>query len=533
VSETAAVDRSGADDDASRAGDRAGDRADDDGLRDRLGILFLILLVAFGLRFYDLGRNPPELFEDELSGLVSVESIATTGHDIERTVLPFLTTRLELKQPLYFVATLPFQAVLGPTTMAARLPAVLFGLVGVLLILAVVVVLGAGTTVGLLAAGLYAITPWAVHYGRAGWEPAAFLPFTLGGIALLWAGLRDHRRTLIVAAAVVLAVGAYAYHPALLMHVVLAGIIVLVRFRTLGRPDVIDLLIGAIVAAVVLIPYALGATDPLFLQRTRGISVFRNGVNIDALILAWHNYWAQWDPSFLLGGRATNPRINPGPLLFAWTVPFIALGLDTILHRRSVADRFLILWLFAGPLPAALTEDGTTPHAARGLAFLPAILIVTAIGITRAWAMAEGSARRWLRPLALAAVAAVAFGASTAWAIDYFVDYPVRSASWWGYGAGAAFGMIEREVPAGGTVCIATNDISGFTFWHQVAYYVPDRPFRILKGLTDAACTTPGTYVLALVSRDLAQPVRQVDTVSDIKGKPFYELDIVVAAGGG
>ena len=43
-----------------------------------------------------------------------------------------------------------------------------------------------------IAAGLYAITPWAIHYARAGWEPAAFLPFTLGGIALLWAGLRDH-----------------------------------------------------------------------------------------------------------------------------------------------------------------------------------------------------------------------------------------------------------------------------------------------------------------------------------------------------
>ncbi len=505
---------------------------DGDGLRgERIGILLLIVVLAFGLRFFDLEHNPPELFEDELSGLVSVQSIATTGHDVERTVLPFLTTRLELKQPLYFVATLPFQAVLGPTTLAARLPAVLFGIAGVLLILAVVVVLGAGMSAGLVAAGLYAITPWAVHYGRAGWEPAALLPFTLAGIALLWAGLRDHRRSWTAGAAVVFAIGAYAYHPALLMHVVMAAVIVLVRRRDLGRPDVVNLAIGAGVAAAILVPYAVAATDPLFLQRTRTISVFHDGLNVDALLQAWRNYWAQWDPSFLLGGRATNPRINPGPLLLVWTLPFVALGVDQMFHRRSIVDRFLVLWLIVGPLPAALTEDGTTPHAARGLVVLPAILIVTAIGLVRAFDIAESSARRWVRPTLLAGVATIAVAAGLLWGRDYFVDYPVRSASWWGYGAAAAFHMADEDVPAGATLCIANHDISGFTFWHQVAYYVPDHSYTILKDLRDPACVKPGTYILAKVSRKLDQSVRQVETVPDINGKPFYQLVIVEGTG--
>ena len=518
-------------------GDAAGERAADEGARgasDLLGILLVIVMLAFGLQFFDLAGNPPELFEDELSGLVSIRSIATTGHDVEQTVLPFLTTRLELKQPLYFVATLPVQALLGPTTMAARLPAVLFGVLGVLLIAGVVVVLGGGTSVALLAAGLYAIAPWAIHYGRAGWEPAAFLPFTLAGIALLWVGLRDHRRWWTIGAAIVLAVGSYAYHPALLMHVVMAGAVVLVRRRDLGRGDARHLAAGALLAGLILVPYGLAITNPLFLERTRGISVFRLGLTPATLIQAWQNYWAQWDPGFLFGGRATNPRINPGPLLFAWTIPFMALGFDRIVHRRSTMDLFLIAWLLLGPLPAALTEDGTTPHAARGLVALPAILIVTAIGLERSLGIIDRIRTQAIfRPAILALVAVIAFGASAAWAVDYYRNYPVRSANWWGYGTAAAFGLAEREVPAGATLCIATNDISRFTFPHQVAYYLPDPPFRIIEGLKDPTCAAPGTYVLALASRKLGTPSRELGVARDVMGKPFFVLDQVTAAQGG
>jgi 4-amino-4-deoxy-L-arabinose transferase-like glycosyltransferase len=516
------------------AGDDSPDSEDDDlvldGPSDRLPIIALILVLAFGLRFFNLEHNPPELFEDELSGFVSVHSLVTTGHDVERTVLPFLTTRLELKQPLYFVATVPFQAVLGETTLAARLPAVLFGLAGVLLILAVAVVLGLGWGAGLVAAGLYAITPWAVHYGRAGWEPAAFLPFVLGGIALLWVGLRDHRRGWTVGAAAVLAIGAYSYHPALLMDAVIAAVIILVRVRDLRRSDLVALAIGAAVAAIVLVPYAIAATDPLFLQRTRGISVFRHGLDADALLQIWRNYWAQWDPAFLLAGQATNPRINPGPLLFTWTVPFFLVGLDRLFHRRSLVDWFLLAWLVVGPLPGALTEDGTTPHAARGLVALPAILIVTALGAVHLFELAEAARRRWIRPALFAAVTAIAFAATALWSVDYFGAYPIRSASWWGYGAGNAFALAKARVEPGSTICIATNDISGFTFWHQVAYYLPDPDFRVVKGLGDAVCRTPGTYLLVLVSRELDRPVKQVATVPDIRGKAFYELDIVAGS---
>ena len=265
--------------------------------------------------------NPPELFEDELSGVVSAWSIATTGHDVGRTVLPFLTTGLELKQPMYFAATVPFQAVFGNGVVAVRAPAVLFGVLTTVLLVWLLLVLHTGRRVALIGGALFAVSPWAIHYARAAWEPAAYLPFAVAGIGLLWVGLRDHRPRWTVGAAIVFAFSAYTYHPALLMAVVMAdgG-----RGRSCVGPcaeaDLVALAIGAAVAMVILIPYGLALSDPLFLHRTAALSVFRDGITLEALQLAWSNYWAQWSPAYLIGGvgpESADQSGGPGPCVDA------------------------------------------------------------------------------------------------------------------------------------------------------------------------------------------------------------------------
>jgi 4-amino-4-deoxy-L-arabinose transferase-like glycosyltransferase len=494
-----------------------------------------IVLVSASLRAYGLDSNPPELFEDELSGVVSVWSIATTGHDVGRTVLPFLTTGLELKQPMYFVATVPFQAVFGHGTLAVRIPAVLFGVLTTLLIVWLLLLLHAGRRVALIGGALFAISPWAIHYARAAWEPAAYLPFAVAGIGLLWLGLRDHRRRATIGAAVVLAFGAYTYHPALLMAVVMALTVVVILHRTLRRPDLINLLAGAAIAAVILIPYGLALSDPLFLHRTAALSVFRDGITPEALQLGWSNYWAQWSPAYLIGGVAPNPRINPGILVDAWTLPFLVMGLDRLLHRRRREDLLLLAWLVLGALPAALTDDRTTPHAARGLLVAPALVAITAIGVGRAlaWVRTHGRGKRW-QPLPIIAVVVIATLGTVSFYRTYQTDYIVRSASWWGYGSGEALRTAGAVVPAGGQLCIATNDISGFTFTQQVMYHLPVRAYTITKGLTAPVCSQRGTILLAFASRDLGLTVEELATIPDIRGKPLFRVVRVVGppAGG-
>ena len=495
--------------------------------RRRYVLPLLIALVALSadLRLVDLDRNPPELFEDELSGDVSAWSIATTGHDVERTVLPFMVTRLELKQPIYFLTTIPFQAVLGHGTLALRLPAVLFGVAATLLMVWLLAILRAAMRVALIGGFLFAISPWAIHYARAGWEPASFLPFAMSGIGLLWLGLRDHRPRLTVVAAIVFAFGAYTYHPALLMNVVMAATVVLIRVRSLRRPDLVALGVGAAIALVILVPYGLAAMDPIFTARTRGLSVFRDGVNIDALTLAWSNYWAQWSPGFLLGGAAPNPRINPGPLVYIWTIPFFLAGLDRLLHRRRPEDVLWLAWLVLGALPAALADDQTTPHAARGLLVLPALTAITAIGLGRGLTFVRTHTGEYASRAALAAGAAlvaVAIAGVVTFYSYYLGAYVARSANFWGYGSAAAIRTAASLVPAGGTLCIANPDISGLTFAHHMALYLPSPDFTVVKGVADPRCQQPGTYLLALVDRDLGPAVQRKATIPDYVGQPKF-----------
>ena len=58
----------------------------------------------------------------------------------------------------------------------------------------------------------------------------------------------------------------------------------------------------------------------------------------------------------------------------------------------------------------------------------------------------------------------------------------------------------------------------------HIAYYLPDAPFRTLEGLDHPECRAPGTYVLSLTSRTLDTPSRDVASVPDIHGQPYFSL---------
>ena len=212
-----------------------------------------------------------------------------------------------------------------------------------------------------------------------------------------------------------------------------------------------------------------------------------------------------------------------------WTLPFLILGLDRLLHRRRREDLLLLAWLILGALPAALTDDRTTPHAARGLLVAPALVAIAAIGLGRAWSWVRvhGRGRRW-QPLPIVVVIAIATLGTASFYRTYQSDYVVRSASWWGYGSGQALRAAGAVVPAGGQLCIATNDISGFTFTQQVLYHLPVRSYTITKGLSAPVCSKPGTILLAFTSRDLGLTVETLATIPDIRGKPLFQVVRVV-----
>ena len=501
--------------------------------RRRCVLPLFVALVALSadLRLVDLDRNPPELFEDELSGVVSAWSIATTGHDVEKTVLPFMVTRLEFKQPVYFLTTIPFQAVLRTLALAVRIPAVLFGVAATFLLVWLLAILRSGMRVALIGGFLFAISPWAIHYSRAAWEPASFLPFAMGGIGLLWLGITgpsaradDRCRARLRHRRLHVSPGPpdecrhgrdHRPDPRPCSSVGRPG---RPRDRCRTSPSSSSS------------PTASPRRSRCSRPGPRGLSVFKDGVTADALGSRGRTSGRSGHrPSCSVAPPRTRGSTQD-PLVYVWTVPFFIAGLDRLIHRRRREDLLLIAWLVVGALPAALTDDKTTPHAARGLLVLPALTAMTAIGIGRmlgscGCARGEyGRGQRWRRGAALVAIAIV--GVATFYR-TYLDAYLVRSADFWGYGSARRDPNGAEHVPAGWTLCVATPDISGLTFAHHMALYLPSPPFRVVKGLADPVCKEPGTYLLALASRDLGRGVEPRATIPDIVGKPKFVVSQV------
>jgi len=497
--------------------------------------LTVAVAIALGLRLWALADDPPAFFEDELSGAVSAWRIATTGSDVGPTHLPFLTTRLELKQPVYFALTLPTQALLGTTALATRLPAAFLGAAGVLLIWWVARALELGRGTALVAAALFGVLPWAVHYGRVGWEPAAMLPFTLAGVALLCEGLRLRRPRRIVAAAAVLALGAYAYHPALAANAVLAVVVVAIRWRhAVRRQAVIALAVAGAVAVAILVPYvATWASEPLFTARAHLLWVFEKGVDRAAIDRAFDGYMAHWDWRELVRDAGPDLRTSPGRApLYAFVLPFLAVGAFALLRDRRPSYRVLIAWLLLAPLSGALMQEPgpVSIEWSRSLAFLAAVTLTTAFGL----ATALEAARRWRPRLRITAAAVLVIVASievSGFVGDYFGEYPRRSAAAWHDGAGRALAAARETVPDGGLLCVDSRWYFTYTFPQQAALYLEPRRFSVIEGWWtgwDERCGQPGAHILTVAGLSFPMPVTAVRTTYDITGAPRF-VEVVVA----
>ena len=491
--------------------------------------LLFIVAVGAGLRLYELSRNPPEFFEDEVAAASSAWSIATTGHDVEQTTLPFVRTRLLLQQPVYAFSVVPFWAVLGHTPFAARLPGFVFGIAGVLLIVWLITVLGRPPGEALLAGSIAAVLPWAVHIGRIGWDQASPVPFVVAGVGLLWVGLRDERRAYLLAGAAVLGVGVYTYLPAVFMNCLLAGVVVLIH-RDKVHAQIKSLVRAASVGVVLLIPYAVALRQPIFTARAKKISVFASGVNLAALHKIWTYYWWQWTLKGLFSPASNNLRDKPGAMVFWWMLPFLLIGIVDLARRRSKSDQLLLAWLVVGPLPAALTYDGPVPHFSRGMWTMPAVVMVTAAGVVAAARfVGVGRYARVSRAVLAATIAAAALYQGVVYYREYFDlrrGYAARSASWWYYGTGAALRAVRAEAEAGDVACI--DGISYFTFAHHITYYFGPHPaFTVLEGLKDNRCRQAGTYVLARTGQGLGAPYRELKLIRGYDGAPVFRLALI------
>jgi 4-amino-4-deoxy-L-arabinose transferase-like glycosyltransferase len=466
-------------------------------LRREPARIAVLLLFAGAIRLFHLGSVPPGLFCDEAAIAANADSLGLTGRDLGGELLPLYAHERSFErwnqtdivyQPVYLYAAVPSVRVFGRSATGVRLPAVLFGLLGV----AGTYVLGRtlfGTGAALWAAGLLAVSPWHVHFSRIGFEAISLPVFLAFGSWALFRGLTCPRFLLLGAG--LLGIATYAYPSGRLFAPLLLAVFYGLQVRTLReRPGPA----GAALAlfALLVLPHLfmiladvhqerlhrlLISTAPLENERA---AVFLRSASGNALASAilghrgalvpftfLYNYVHYFSPSFLFLRGDPNPRHGLGAMGACYWIylPLLGCGLAFLFRERREAHvRFVLTWLFAYPIPASLAIE--SPHAIRAITALPVLELVAALGAARILALTGSAAAASSPGLRRAAwgVVILVFVAGPAEVLFYLqryhLDYPRTAASAWQAGVGEGIRRATRE-RGPGQVAHVSADILG------------------------------------------------------------------------
>jgi 4-amino-4-deoxy-L-arabinose transferase-like glycosyltransferase len=498
-------------------------------------LLLAILLIGAALRFVLLSGDVPPLYADELDAYVSMQSIATTGHDIDGTLQPFLYSNLERHPPIYGVTAYLSTRIFGNTPFAWRMPAAVFGLISIALLYLIVVELTRRRSIALLAALFMAIEPISVHFSRIGWPPASVLPVLLGGLWFLLVALRKDRPGLsfpcLAAGAVLIGLCPYTYGATWFYAALLVGGLFAFNRPVFHNPENRrKLLAAATIALVIAGPGLLIAwTDPHTVERTRNISTFVNGVNGESLGIFFNHYFSHFGWPFLFATGATDAHYMKGyGALYWWYGPLIIAG--AIYAPRYARNRALYawmwLWLLVYPLGAALTNDGATAHPARTIAGSPVLCIFAAVGCYALFHIGKLIESRVWRKRYRAGLATVlalcVLGSVWSFSTWYFGVYPVATASDWESGSREAFAAVRAHQQGYARLCLL-----GFNPWHidtLQRYYLPNTPLAIIENGNQGDCTQPATLILA-TQAVVAPGFTVISETNGIDGKLFAVLE--------
>ncbi|MBI3973706.1 MAG: glycosyltransferase family 39 protein [Chloroflexi bacterium] len=393
-----------------------------------VAVLGSIVLVALGMRVWNLGGIPPTLGGDE--GSQGLEALRILKGELRN---PFTTGWLGVPTMSFFFNT-PTIAWLGNTIFALRLPWALVGTATVLVVFWLVTRLH-GLALGLMTAGMLATYHYHIHFSRLGSNQIADPLFVALALLFLYRGC-DRRSPLDWAlCGVVVGVAQYSYAGARYTAVIVAAVILLFAVRDRGRfwrehgRGALVMLGAALLTAAPMIQFALRSPND-YNTRLNQVGIIQSGwlaretqlrhqgalpILLDQVQRAGLAFNAYPDRTAWYG--------SPKPLFDFAPAALFLLGLGYATLR--LADRRLFpmvaWWWGAVLLGGALTES--PPSSMRLITLAPPAVFFVALAVLRlAQLVQRALGGHDVRRLTLFLGAAVlAFGTgSVRW---YFAEY--------------------------------------------------------------------------------------------------------------
>lgn len=373
-------------------------------------LLIAIIIFAAFLRFYQLGNIPYGSTDDEAFYIYSSYTLWHTGEDIQGAFLPlsFNAHSFSSISPVPVYLTAPFVGILGISLFSGRLLSVLLGVGSVFLLFLLTDYLFKNKWIGIIAALLFSISPWALQLGRTGLEVNYVSFFYLLGIYIF---IRNVKNNNFLLSLIPFTLAFYSYHATKVFFVFLIPILLLTfRKELLSQKKQLSLfLIGLlfIFASFFFItkyqdvsrqndinlfsdPNAAKTVD--WERRTSTIPFSLRGiVNNKPLYFLRkmrENYLEAFSTNYLflygetgggsLGSQSDNIYFRGE--LYVIELPLLLIGLYKLLKGKNKFNRnLLILLLLIGPIPSTFTLDRN--YVSRCYMMLPALLMIISLGL--------------------------------------------------------------------------------------------------------------------------------------------------------
>ncbi len=358
--------------------------------RTRLALIIGIVLLATGLRCYDLSRIPPGLWYDEAINGLDALKVLDNGPRL------FFMTEGHPREPLLVHIIALLFSFLPHNAFTLRLASVLVGIITVPLLYVLVRKATDNVSMALVSMFLLATFRWHIHFSRVSFRtilvPPAMIVMCLFLLQAVHATEpRSQRKNAILAGAMA-GGGAYTY---LAFRLVPAFLVLFFLYTLITRQcskrrlfEIISLLIIAavIIAAPLLVDFAINPSH--FKGRVAEVTLFDKGMlhGVGAIVKNACDVTLMFS---FRGDHVPKHNIPLKPIFDPIFSVFFYLG-SVVAVVRAVKQKntfcaLILLWLCT-LLMASVLSFGA-PNLLRTLGVVPAVVVLVTMGVfaTRQW----------------------------------------------------------------------------------------------------------------------------------------------------
>lgn len=415
-----------------------------------------VLLIASILRFYKLGQVPAGMTWDEAAIGYNGYAVVHTRHDewLERLPISFKSFG-DYKAPLAIYLVGIITSILGLNQFVLRVPFAISGVLGVWgLIKLTKILLKAhqqsnsraelitDKTLALLSGLFLALTPWHIHFTRAGFESGLALTLIIWGFYYLAQFLYSQNKLNqknnilnISKSVVLLASSMYAYHSSKIFVPLLGTLFLVVHFKYI-KNKLLELSVGGSLFVVLMSPIIHDSVFGGGLTRGGTLAITKADSFFSALGMMVDGYLAHLSFSFLSGGWTDTLRhgTQRHSVLLEMVFALVVIGIlkliyDVFIKKKSLSWlKLSISWVMIGLLPAVLGDQ--QPQANRALLALPGFIWIALFGVQFLYErlLTLFKTKKWLTRVGVIMFLLLLFGNLTVYLHHYYTVFANESA---------------------------------------------------------------------------------------------------------